>query len=225
MRQQAVEALLEIADELREGSRSLRACSGRVFSLAQELGREVEVSWSFPVGRSGDDGQYHPPAWYAATLHDESGELNDGYGHTGIDLNVDRWPWGDVDRGQPVFAVADGVIRDLGYSSRYLGSVILEVEHDGGLLYFRYWHLADDSAFRALTEWQTVRGGDVLGHIGNYTLGAGGDHLHLDCATSLFGPHWWFTNHPDVAWVDPVPVLKAHLDAEQVDAMLARDQG
>jgi murein DD-endopeptidase MepM/ murein hydrolase activator NlpD len=210
----AVSELLAIAGELRGHSQEL-------VTLAEELGRDVEASWHYPVG----NGEYPPEAWYAAALHDPSGKLNGGYAHTGIDLNVDRRPWGDVDQGEPIFAVADGVIRGLGYSQNYLGSVVIEVEHSGMLIYFRYWHLMNDKLFRSLAGYQTVRGGECLGHIGNYRLGAGGDHLHFDCAVQLFGPHWWFTRHPDVDWLDPVPILKAHLDVEQVDAMLARGVG
>jgi murein DD-endopeptidase MepM/ murein hydrolase activator NlpD len=158
----SVQQLLQIADELRERSEDLE-------TMAEYLGRDVAASWSFPVGSE----EYPAEAWYAATWHDESGEKNGGYGHTGVDLNVDRWPRGDIDRGQPVFAVADGVIKAVGYSANYLGSVVMEVEHAGALLYVRYWHLIEDDVFRSLQEWQTVRGGDCIGHIGNYQLGAG----------------------------------------------------
>jgi len=190
----AVDELLRVADDLRDSAEDVSARSAQLVTLAEKLGRDVGAMWAFPVGTD----EYPPAAWYVATVHDEGGRRNNGYGHTGIDLNVDRWPWGDVDRGQPVFAVADGVVRAVDYSSRYLGSVVIEVEHDGGLLYWRYWHLANDEAFRALAEWQAVRAGDCLGLLGNYTLGAGGDHLHLDCALDNFGAHWWFTRHPDV---------------------------
>jgi murein DD-endopeptidase MepM/ murein hydrolase activator NlpD len=175
--------------------------------------------WSYPVG----DERWPTERWYAATLHDTTGRLNDGYAHTGIDLNMWKAPWGDVDRGKPVFAVADGVVDDKGYSTSYLGSVILLVEHLGQPLYVRYWHLENDAAFDFLQVGERVNSGELIGRIGNYTLGAGGDHLHLDMALDPFGPHWWFTRHPAVRWVDPVPILKAHLDADKVDAMLRRD--
>jgi len=217
----AIQDALNIAEYLQLAAEGLLERSQRLVRLAEELGRDVGVVWAFPVGTE----KYPAEAWYCATVHDPSGRANNGYGHTGIDLNVDRWPWGDVDRGQPVRAVADGIIQAVSYSSRYLGSVILEVEHNGGLLYWRYWHLMNDELFQSLEPLQAVRAGDVLGYIGNYTLGAGGDHLHLDCATRLFGPHWWFTRHADVEWIDPVPVLMAHLDQKRVDKMLAKGAG
>jgi hypothetical protein len=102
--------------------------------------------------------------------------------------------------------------------------VVLKVEHNGDPLYFRYWHLMNDGTFQALESGQLVRAGQCLGHLGNYQLGAGGDHLHLDCAPQLFEPHWWFTRHPAVNWVDPVPILKAHLDPGIIDAMMTTGQ-
>jgi len=202
----------------------LRLLSAAQHALGDELGGIVKelmgepAPWCFPIGST----QYPPPDWYCASWHDLTGKRNNGYGHTGIDLNVCKPPYGDIDRGQPGFAVADGVIFRVGYSQSYLGSVILLVGHERSPLYARYWHLADDATFRSWTEGQVVKAGTELGHIGNYTLGAGGDHLHLDAALDPFEPHWWFTNHPVVRWIDPVPILKAHLDPAQVEAMLEK---
>jgi len=100
--------------------------------------------------------------------------------------------------------------------------VIIEVQHQGYPLYVRYWHLADDAGFRGLAVGQAVEAGQQIGAIGNYRLGAGGDHLHFDCARDPFGAHWWFTNHPDVRWIDPVPVLQMHLDSVRVEEMLKK---
>lgn len=190
--------------------------------VAERLGRLLEQqdvpAWAFPVGTD----EYPPERWYAATLHDTTGVRNGGYAHIGVDENLDVPNWGDVDRGQPVFCVAPGVVQVVGYSSSYLGSVIIEVQHQGYPLYVRYWHLADDGVFRGLAVGQAVEAGQQVGAIGNYRLGAGGDHLHLDCARDLFGAHWWFTKHPDIRWIDPVPVLSWHLDAVAVEAMLQK---
>ena len=185
--------------------------------LAQAL-EASSLSWAFPVGTS----KYPPEKWYAAALHDMTGAANDGYAHTGVDLNLDKSPWGDVDRGMPVLSCCPGTIRVRGFSASYLGSVIIEGEFDGQPIFFRYWHLANDAVFQALAVGQMVAAGQQVGAIGNYTLGAGGDHCHLDCALDLFGAHWWFTSHPDVRWIDPVPVLLQNLDPVRVNAMLRR---
>ena len=194
------------------------ALADEMDGIVKELMGEP-APWCFPVGST----QYPPPDWYCASWHDPlTGKLNNGYRHTGIDLNVCKPPYGDIDRGQPVFAVAGGVVHRVGYSQSYLGSVILLVGHERAPLYVRYWLLEGDATFRSWKEGQVVKAGETLGHIGNYTLGAGGDHLHFDMCTDPFECHWWFTNHPAVRWVDPVPILKAHLDPAQVDAMLEK---
>lgn len=206
----------KLTEQLSSIAMALDALARELTGIVKERMGEP-TPWRFPVGSV----EYPSSDWYCASWHDLTGKRNNGYGHTGIDLNVDRHPWGDVDRGQPAFAIADGVIYRVGYSQSYLGSVILLVDHERAPLYVRYWHLADDAAFRSFAEGQVVKAGDCLGHIGNYQLGAGGDHLHFDMCTDPFECHWWFTNHR-VRWIDPVPILKAHLDQTQVDAMLER---
>ena len=187
--------------------------------LARALEQEPALLWAYPVGTP-----EHPPEhWYAACIHDTTGKANPGgYAHTGIDLNLDRRPWGDVDRGMPVLAVAPGVVRVVGYSTSYLGSVITESVYNGRPLFWRHWHLANDAVFRSIAVGQMVAAGQQVGAIGNYTLGAGGDHSHLDCALDLFGAHWWFTNHPAVRWIDPVPILQQNLDPARVTSMLRK---
>lgn len=191
----------------------LEAAAADVLAVLAEL-REPAPGWTYPVG----DDEFPTADWYCACWHDPTGAKNDGYGHTGIDLNVDKAPWGDVDRGQPVIAVAPGVVHTVGYSASYLGGVVIEIEHEGAPLWVRYWHL------EWVTQWQvgdTVAPGVCIGIIGDYKLGRGGDHCHLDMCRDPFEPHWWFTNH-DLRWMDPVPILKAHLDLATVDAMLAK---
>ena len=67
-------------------------------------------------------------------------------GHTGVDLNAWQAPFGDVDRGEPVWSVADGVVASVGYSDSWLGVVVVECEEDDGTrVWFRYAHLDKDS--------------------------------------------------------------------------------
>lgn len=202
-----------------QGLAGIKAGVNTIETILEELA-EPTPQWTYPAGSD----EYPTRQWYCACWHDPTGVLNDGYGHTGIDLNVDRYPWGDVDRGQPVIAVTDGIIHAVGYSTNYLGGVVIRIDHAGLSLYVRYWHLEDDATFRAWRPGQAVRAGDVIGHIGNYTQGAGGDHLHFDMALDPFEPHYWFTRHPEVCWIDPLPILKAYLDPEIVDAMVFKGQ-
>ena len=194
-------------------------CAEELALLDRWLAQQQEPAWVFPVGSF----DYPTEQWYCACWHDMTGARNNGYGHTGVDLNVDHYPWGDVDRGQPLWAVTGGVVHAVGYSRLYLGSVVIKVQHQGEPLWIRYWHLADDEPFRRWQPGAPVAVDDCIGTIGNYTLGAGGDHCHFDMAFSPYEAHWWFTNHRGVKWCDPLPILRAHLDPEVIDAMISRE--
>lgn len=186
---------------------------GRVVRRLEGLTTEVEGQdglWLFPVGTPAT-----PVAeWYCAQYHTFDGTG----GHTGLDLNLDRAPWGDVDRGEPVYAVTAGVVESAGFSDSWRRVVVLRVEHEGKPLWVRYAHLEREPAM--VDPGQTVSAGYVLGRIGDYQRGAGGDHLHFDMALDPFGWNYWLT--PGIRWVDPLPVLLAHLEAEWVNAMLER---
>jgi len=166
--------------------------------------------WAFPVGTT--DAPVED--WYCAQFHTWKGGTT---GHTGLDLNLDRSPWGDVDRGFPIWAIASGQVWAVGYSPGWVGVVVIRHQHDGAPLWVRYAHLAPDITW---VEGQIVAPGDQVGVIGNYTSGLGGDHLHCDMARDAFEWNWYRT--PNFSWVDPVPILKAHLDPDKVDAMLRK---
>jgi murein DD-endopeptidase MepM/ murein hydrolase activator NlpD len=175
--------------------------------------------WAFPVGSE----QYPLEQWYCAQYHTyDPGPPPSG--HTGLDLNVQVGGKGDVDRGQEVFAIAEGVVTSAGYSNEHtgdwLGCVVIRVIHAGRFLWVRYGHLAREEMTR---EGQVVDAGDRLGALGNYTGGAGGDHLHLDAALDAFEWNWYRSN--SIRWVDPLPILRAHLDGGLVDRMLADEGG
>lgn len=178
-------------------------------------------AWHFPVGSE----KYPIEKWYIASRHLERGTIWAGGIHTGIDYNVEVPPRGDIDRGQPVFAIADGVIYATGYSQVCLASIVIEVTHEGSPLWVRYWHLADDALFKSWRPGLSVKAGRELGHLGNYLKG--GDHLHFDMCEEAFHPCVWWTrmsgatNEEKLArWVNPVPILKMHLDPDTVDASL-----
>jgi murein DD-endopeptidase MepM/ murein hydrolase activator NlpD len=84
--------------------------------------------------------------------------------HQGIDISADK--------GQPVFATADGVIESASFSGDYGNLVVLR--HAFGLT-TRYGHL---SAFATSTG-KHVKRGDVIGYVGA-TGRATGAHLHYE---------------------------------------------
>jgi hypothetical protein len=60
------------------------------------------------------------------------------------------------------------------------------------------------------------RQGDTVGAFADWKTG---DHLHLDMALDRFTTEWCSGG---IRWIDPVPVLMAHLDVGRVRAMLQR---
>ena len=159
------------------------------------------AAWYFPVG----EGDYPPERWYCAQGH--------GPQHTGLDLNLDVSPWGDVERALElsVYAIADGVVTYTTPNWSGVPMCVMRHEHEGTGLFVRYAHI-----------WPTVRAqiplrsGQRLGGFANWSTG---DHLHLDCALDPFTREWL---DPNIRWRNPVPILKAHLDPAIVDAMLRK---
>jgi murein DD-endopeptidase MepM/ murein hydrolase activator NlpD len=84
--------------------------------------------------------------------------------HQGLDISTDK--------GQPVYATADGSIESAGYGGDYGNLIVLK--HGFGLS-TRYGHL---SAFN-VKPGQTVKRGDVVGFVGS-TGRATGYHLHYE---------------------------------------------
>ena len=166
-------------------------------------------AWAFPVGEQG----YPPERWYCATWHDPTGALNNGYKHTGLDLNLDVSPWGDIERtlGLSAYALTDGIVEYVTADWSGVGMLVVFHRHEGEPLWVRYAHITP-----AVKAGDVVHPGTKLGPFGNWKTG---DHLHLDMALDRFTREWLT---PGIRWLDPVPVLKAHLDAGRVQAMLER---
>ena len=200
--------LREIAGGVGVVAAQLEVLSARLLDVALKMAGDLLATWRAPV----DDAA----AWYVATWHDPTGARNGGYKHTGIDLNLDRAPWGDVERGAPVYAMAAGRVVASDASRGWLGVVVVEHEYHGRPLYVRYAHLER----RQVEEGVAVEAGTVLGFIGDWQGGDGGDHLHLDMASSSFLWSGWLTH--GVAWVDPVPIMEDVLGAGVVAEMVRR---
>ena len=84
--------------------------------------------------------------------------------HSGIDISAEK--------GQPVYATADGVVQSAGYTGDYGNLIVLK--HAFGLS-TRYGHL---SAYHVKTG-DAVKRGDVIGYIGS-TGRSTGSHLHYE---------------------------------------------
>ena len=179
---------------------------GDALLLQLELAEQVPSrQWAFPVGNA----EYPPARWYAASLHTPSGPTR----HLGLDLNLDQSPWGDIERtlGLSVYAIADGVVTYLTTNWSGVPMLIIRHEHNGQPLWVRYAHIVP-----VVKAGQSIAAGQVLGPFANWRTG---DHLHLDMATAAYTREYLNTSIP---FIDPVPVLKAHLDPTTVDAMLRK---
>lgn len=168
--------------------------------------------WHFPVG----EGDYPPERWYCATWHDPTGKRNGGYKHTGIDLNLDVSPWGDVERTLELnaYAIAAGVVTYITSSWSGVPMIVIRHEHDGAWLWVRYAHVGPPAG---LMEGSVVEAGQCLGGFADWP--ERGDHLHFDMALDPFTREWL---DPDIRWLPPVPVLTDHLPAEEVAKMLRK---
>ena len=84
--------------------------------------------------------------------------------HPGLDISTEK--------GQPVYATADGTVESAAYTGDYGNLIVLK--HGFGLT-TRYGHL---SAF-TVKPGQTVKRGDVIGYVGS-TGRSTGSHLHYE---------------------------------------------
>jgi murein DD-endopeptidase MepM/ murein hydrolase activator NlpD len=103
--------------------------------------------------------------WLTGTFGGRSDPFTGERGfHQGLDISTEK--------GQPVFATADGRVDSAGYSGDYGNLIVLR--HNFGLT-TRYGHL---SAFKVKVG-QTVKRGDVIGYVGS-TGRSTGTHVHYE---------------------------------------------
>lgn len=147
-----------------------------------------------------------PGGWYVALGFDQEYVLNGRLQvHPGIDLN--RVTGGDTDLGEPVYAVADGLVAASGYY-RVWGNIVL-LRHsmpDGGCLWSQYAHLDR----RDVRTGQSVRRGYQVGTIGKGDQARYSAHLHFEIRRrDLAASYWPGTGHQVVqsAYVDPMLML------------------
>ncbi|MGH9349757.1 MAG: M23 family metallopeptidase [Vicinamibacterales bacterium] len=102
--------------------------------------------------------------------------------HPGLDIAADR--------GQPVYATADGTVSHAGYQGAY-GKLIV-IDHGFGLE-TRYGHLSDYS----VTKGDPVKRGDIIGKVGA-TGRATSSHLHYEVLANrkLLNPLQLLTQRP-----------------------------
>lgn len=89
--------------------------------------------------------------------------------HNGIDLGAEE--------GTPIYASADGIVEEAGYSLFGLGNYVY-IRHDNelGVIYTAYGHMLDDSIVVEVGE--IVYKGQQIGSVGS-TGNSTGNHLHF----------------------------------------------
>ena len=145
-------------------------------------------------------------AWVLGIEHGQRYEFPPAFKgqlHTGVDLN--RWDRQDL--GAPVYAVADGIIRNVSDGDGGSTDIWVVIAHADGID-SRYGHLRQTN-FQVPTR--AVMRGDLIGWIGD----GGGrfdPHLHWDMSKNEWlrnNPYHWVgfdDMHPD--YIDPIAFVQ-----------------
>jgi murein DD-endopeptidase MepM/ murein hydrolase activator NlpD len=122
-------------------------------------------------------------------------------GHCGVDLGGEIW-------GEHVHAAHDGVIDFVqrGPNEEHGGSFV-RLSHRDGTIFTMYFHLA--AIPRALERGMRVKGGDVIGLVGDTGVKESPPHLHFSISVRLWknGPERYMDPEPLIAlWPLRVPL-------------------
>jgi murein DD-endopeptidase MepM/ murein hydrolase activator NlpD len=121
--------------------------------------------------------------WLTSTMGTRQDPVTGGADfHAGLDIAAET--------GQPVYATAEGLVREAGYQNAYGNLIVLD--HGFGLE-TRYGHLSAMSVGKG----DPVKRGDVIGHVGA-TGRATGSHLHYEVLANgrLLNPLQLLTQKP-----------------------------
>ncbi|WP_413452298.1 M23 family metallopeptidase [Georgenia phoenicis] len=113
-------------------------------------------------------GTYSQSSLYGNRVHPINGTWSK---HEGLDFAAPL--------GTPIHSVADGTVVHAGEGLDGRSSMLVIIEHevDGETFYSWYVHMYEDGVF--VSEGQQVRGGEVIGEVGN-NGNSTGPHLHLE---------------------------------------------
>jgi murein DD-endopeptidase MepM/ murein hydrolase activator NlpD len=136
----------------------LQGLESRLSTVRRSVERREELAASTPS-------IWPAHGWLTGTFGGRSDPFTGEPGnHSGIDISTEK--------GQPVFATADGVVDSASYSGDYGNLIVL---HHGFGLATRYGHL---SGFE-VKNGQHVKRGEVIGYVGS-TGRSTGAHLHYE---------------------------------------------
>ena len=177
--------------------------SAKRLALAEESAAKVEENFRRIAEVMGQEGYKLPPMTnplgnysYAQTGASVGNKINPFYKvpmtHNGLDMISPS--------GEPVYAAADGVVKDVVRSRKGLGNVV-EIDHGDGYV-TRYAHLADIEVRKG----RKVTRGTRIGYVG--------------VSGNSFAPHLHYEVIRDTVVLDPVNHLFASVTPEEYVNML-----
>ncbi len=194
------EGLLSAIDSV--GDKDIVEYVGKKLNLLEEASGKVEDNFKSIMDKLEGDGKLPP---LTNPLHDFS------YARTGASVGEKINPFykvavfhGGLDlisqQGDPVYATADGTVKDVEHSTKGLGNVVT-IDHGNGYL-TRYAHLENTKVSRG----QKVAGGKQIGQVG--------------MSGNSFAPHLHYEVVRDTAKVDPLNYFFASVSPEDYIGMV-----
>ena len=194
------EGLLSVIDSVED--KDIMEYVGKKLDLLENASGKVEENFQ-KVFEAIGDGSSVPPMSnplhsfsYARTGASVGEKINPFYKvpvfHGGLDLISQQ--------GEPVYATADGTVKDVEHSTKGLGNVVT-ISHPGGYV-TRYAHLENTRVSRG----QKVSRGKQIGQVG--------------MSGNSFAPHLHYEVFKDTSRVDPLNYLFASVSPEEYMGML-----
>ncbi|MDP3970503.1 MAG: VCBS repeat domain-containing M23 family metallopeptidase [bacterium] len=163
---------------------------------------------------------YPLDSWTIKEVHGE--EISKGVYHMGIDAGY------ELNAGDPVYAAADGIVKEAKVRSRF-GLVVL-IEHqpekeDRNVTLYGHLRPSDVRVYPG----QHVKAGDVIGVLGEpYENGGWNVHLHFGIHKQPYSNIWIYYGHVrDVNiqndWYDPALYIPTHLTSDNWDPKISWD--
>lgn len=194
------EGLLSAIDSV--GDKDIVEYVGKKLNLLEEASGKVEDNFKSIMDKLEGDGKLPP---LTNPLHDFS------YARTGASVGEKINPFykvavfhGGLDlisqQGDPVYATADGTVKDVEHSTKGLGNIVT-IDHGNGYL-TRYAHLENTKVSRG----QKVARGKQIGQVG--------------MSGNSFAPHLHYEVVKDTAKVDPLNYFFASVSPEDYIGMV-----
>ncbi|MFA5995513.1 MAG: peptidoglycan DD-metalloendopeptidase family protein [Patescibacteria group bacterium] len=146
------------------------------------------------------------PIWNITTQHGDI--IGDNYYHMGVDAGFEYQP------GDPVYAVADGVVKEAQERSQFGLVVLIEHQPEGEEPNVSlYGHLRPSDIL--VQPGQVVKAGDIVGVLGNSVENGGWEvHIHFGIHKGVYTGQWVYYGHvhdetTKEQWHDPQTYIPA----------------